>query len=112
MLLTDDSPTTNAVTEVGESPHGAPTTSVAGVRRVEFPARHFTGFGALVHIGRMGRFSSLLLVLLAACTDNADDPVYGDPPVDEVQPKGTATAIPHYVPTVCGTQSWSTNVAG
>ncbi len=64
-----------------------------------------------MHIGKMGRFSSILLLLLVACGDNVtDDGVVSGLP-DEVQPNGNATPLPRYVPTVCGVQSWTTNLA-
>jgi hypothetical protein len=59
----------------------------------------------------MGRFSSVLVLLLAACGDNLEvDP--GAPlPLHQVDPDGNATATPRYVPSVCGVQSWTTGLA-
>ncbi|HEY5951751.1 MAG TPA: hypothetical protein VIV40_39925, partial [Kofleriaceae bacterium] len=33
-------------------------------------------------------------------------------PVDQVDPAGIQSQIPHYVPAVCGVQTWSTNTTG
>jgi hypothetical protein len=60
----------------------------------------------------MGRFSSILLLLLAACGDNLTLEGPGPGPGDEVSPNGNATATPRYVPSVCGVQTWSTNITG
>jgi hypothetical protein len=58
----------------------------------------------------MGRFSSLVFVLLAACGDNLNGPEGAGPgPTDEVSPNGNATDIPRYVPSVCGVETWSMN---
>ena len=63
-----------------------------------------------MHIGRMGRFSSVLVLLLAACGDNVAPEGVGPGPADEVDPSGNATDIPRYVPSVCGVQTWNTSV--
>lgn len=64
-----------------------------------------------MHIGKMGRFSSILLLLLVACGDNlTDDGVVSGLP-DQVHPNGNGTALPRYVPAVCGVQSWTTDLA-
>ena len=60
----------------------------------------------------MGRFSSVFLLLLAACGDNVVGDGAGPYPVDDVDPSGNATATPRYVPSVCGAQSWTTNITG
>ena len=65
-----------------------------------------------MHIGRMGRFSSVLLLTLAACGDNFVDQPGDTQPVDETPTLGTSLAGPRYVPAVCSTQTWSTNIAG
>jgi hypothetical protein len=53
-----------------------------------------------------------MLVLLAACGDNLISDGAGPGPADEVSPNGNATNIPRYVPSVCGVQTWQTNIAG
>lgn len=60
----------------------------------------------------MGRFSSVLLLTLAACGDNlVDDPV--DPQNDLELVDGSETLDQaRVVPAVCGVQTWSTNIAG
>jgi hypothetical protein len=64
-----------------------------------------------MHIGRMGRFSAVVLLLLAACGDNliVDDGA-GPGPTDEVNPVGNQSPVPRYVPSVCGVQTWNANV--
>jgi hypothetical protein len=61
----------------------------------------------------MVRFSSVLVLLLAACGDNlVDDDVTGRSPVDELETAGIAADPPRYLPAVCGVQSWTTNITG
>lgn len=88
-----------------------PPTMWGRVRRVEIVGTVFTICVELLHIGRMGRFSSALLLLLAACGDNFDDDGVLAPPADDIEPGDTATATPRYVPTVCGVQTWTTKLA-
>jgi hypothetical protein len=112
MQLTETNPTTNAV---GELARRATTTSgamPAKVRRVEFSSSYFAVRRHLMHIGRMGRFSSLVVLLLAACGDNLVDGGTSPVPIDDVDPSGNASELPRYVPSVCGVQTWSTNVTG
>jgi hypothetical protein len=59
----------------------------------------------------MGRFSWLVLGLLAACGDNTISS--GDEPDDDFQPTGEVGVVaPRYVPTVCDATSWTTNIGG
>src|SRR5688500_2380011 len=83
----------------------------ARVWRVEIIGTLFTICVELMHIGRMCRVSSALLLLPAACGANFDDGGLPSPPTDDVEPGDTATATPRYVPTVCGVQTWTTNLA-
>jgi hypothetical protein len=102
-------------TKVGGLPQRGATTCDAGVRRLEITSTYFTGWRELMHIGRMGRFSSVLVVvLLAACGDNlvGDEGGAGRGPAGEVDPNGNATDVPRYVPSVCSVQTWATNVTG
>jgi hypothetical protein len=64
-----------------------------------------------MHIGRMGRFSSVLVLLFAACGDNLAPDGAGPGPADEVDPNGNATNVPRYAPQVCGVQTWSTSIS-
>ena len=59
----------------------------------------------------MGRFSTIVLLLAAACGDNSNQPVSVTPPggVDTTQPGGAGTPTPLYAPQVCGDLSWTTN---
>lgn len=85
------------------------------VWRVEFGSCTFTDCGALLHIGRMGRFSTVFLLLLAACGDNFDDdgldPSYPEP-IDELVTNGTdsSSSAPRLLPQVCGSQTWTTKL--
>jgi hypothetical protein len=67
----------------------------------------------MLHIGNMGRFSTVALLLLVACGDNfGEDGIGGIDPID-VDGVGTGagtTASPRLVPQVCGVESWTTNV--
>ncbi|HTL32959.1 MAG TPA: hypothetical protein VL326_07535 [Kofleriaceae bacterium] len=63
----------------------------------------------------MGRFSSILVLLLgaAACGDNLgpdDTSISGG--TDQVDPSGNQTATPRFVPSVCGVQTYTTNLSG
>jgi hypothetical protein len=52
-----------------------------------------------------------MLLLLAACGDNLGDvDGVGPGPTDDVNPVGTATPTPRYVPSVCGVQSWTADL--
>lgn len=97
---------------VGILPQTHSTTSdeiAVEVRDLEFINCHSTRRNLLLHIGRMGRFSSVLFLLLAACGDNltVEGPESGPDP--DVTPVGNATQTPHYAPAVCGVQTWSTS---
>lgn len=54
----------------------------------------------------MGRFSTICLVLLAACGDDLEPDVITPAPIDTVSPDDNATALPRYAPSVCASQSW------
>jgi hypothetical protein len=59
----------------------------------------------------MGRFSSVLVLLLAACGDNlVGDGGQSPVPIDEVDQSGNATEVPRYVPSVCGVQTWTSSL--
>lgn len=63
----------------------------------------------------MGRFSSILVLLLgaAACGDNlgpGDTTINGGS--DHVDSSGNQTAAPRFVPSVCGVQTYTTNLGG
>ena len=60
----------------------------------------------------MGRFSAIVLVLAAACGDNLSPEDNGPGQKDQIDPNGNATAVPRYVPSVCGVQTWSPNTVG
>lgn len=63
----------------------------------------------------MGRFSSILVLLLgaAACGDNLEpDPGTINGGTDQVDPSGNQTASPRFVPSVCGAQTYTTNLSG
>ena len=64
----------------------------------------------------MGRFSTVVLLLLAACGDNLDDGGGLDPAqvegLDQIEGRGVGTTAPRYVPQVCGSQTWTTNING
>lgn len=81
------------------------------VRPLEFSGCHFTSRWPFMHIGRMGRFSSVLLLTLAACGDNmVDDPV--DPQDDSQIVDGTTSLSPaRVVPSVCDVTTWSDDLA-
>jgi len=60
----------------------------------------------------MGRFASLVVLLLAACGDNSVlDGQPGPGPNDQVGANNTDGASPRYVPSVCGAQTWTTSVS-
>ena len=72
-----------------------------------YPSLDFTSEHQLMHIGKMGRFSAVLLLLLSACTDHVmvDD---NEPATGELMAVGTAMGqgVPRSVPSVCGVQTW------
>lgn len=78
--------------------------------RVEKRGTDFTICSSMMHIGRMGRFSSALLVLLAACGDNLGSDGFDPAPIDELDTGDPTGAIPRYRPAVCSAQSWDTSV--
>jgi hypothetical protein len=60
----------------------------------------------------MGRFSSVLLVLLAACGDNPSSDGVDPVPVDGIEPSGNAIEAARYVPSVCSVRSWTAGGGG
>src|SRR5688500_8006262 len=64
----------------------------------------------------MGRFSTVVMLLLAACGDNLDDGDGMDPAqieeLDLIEGRAVGTNTPRYVPQVCGSQTWTTNISG
>jgi hypothetical protein len=75
----------------------------------DYPISTQTAGRRLMHIGTMGRFSTVVMLLLAACGDNidGDDGVLTQLPDDRAAPGDSATDVPRYWPGVCGVQSWT-----
>jgi hypothetical protein len=64
----------------------------------------------------MGRFSTVVILLLAACGDNLDGGDELDPTqiegLDQIEGRGVGTTTQRFVPQVCGSQTWTTNITG
>lgn len=64
-----------------------------------------------MHIGRMGRFSAILFLLLGACGDNLDDVVVPEADGDDIEVVTAETVPTRLVPAVCGAHRWSAEVS-